>query len=379
VWELICHHTYKWHGLATDLSVYDSHGQIERLNASTDFQENGATPASGAWQIHPNGRVFVPTSAAWKRLVGVRFECTFRLTSIQTHWQMLIHAHKAFKVYASNQYLFAAFRGDPALYPDSQWDIVSTLKNGVQLPGYRLPANKWVRLLFEHDGMTQMRISVDGEAVTSPYGVLSSVPGVGPKGIGIGNSVEDGDMPLPGEIDEVKVWRLDPNRVRKQFIDRPMDQETADCWTRHVHSLRDAFRKHPDCARKLTREIPSALDRWLRMVISQGPETRQRFADVRERYAELWREGRIDGPEMRKLLREWCAWLQMIGIDPCGDDRAQALRQSECWKLIQRELAGVDCDPQALALIGLFASECGCSPSPDVEQKPGAYRRTEAE
>jgi hypothetical protein len=234
-------------------------------------------------------------------------------------------------------------------------------------------------VLFEHDGMTQMRISVDGETVTVPHGVLCGVPGVGPKGIGIGNSVEDGDMPLPGEIDEVKVWRLDPNRVRKQFIERPMDQETADCWTRHVQSLRDALRRHPDCAKRLTRDIQSTLDRWLRTVLSQGPETRQRFADVGERYAELWRAGKIDGPDMRRLLRDWCAWIQLVGIHPCGDDRAQALRRSECWKVIQRELAGVDCDRHASAMLGLFASECGCVPSATADHEPGTQSRAEAE
>ncbi len=60
---------------------------------------------------------------------------------------MLIHAHKAFKVYAMDRYLFAAFRGRPAAYPDSEWDIAGTY-NGVQVPGYRLPVDTVVRLLF---------------------------------------------------------------------------------------------------------------------------------------------------------------------------------------------------------------------------------------
>jgi hypothetical protein len=95
--------------------------------------------------------------------------------------------------------------------------------------------------------------------------------------------------------------------VRKQFLDRPLDAATADCWARHVQSLRDAFRKHPDCAKKLTSEIRAAMDRWLHAIVSQGPETRQRFDDVRDRYAALWRQGKLDGPEMRKLIGAWCA------------------------------------------------------------------------
>jgi len=359
--------------LATDLSLYDSHGQVQSLTAA-DFRPDGSAPGSGAWEIHPNSRVFIPTNPGWRPLVGVRVECTFRQTAIASHRHMLIHAHNAFKVFASDRYLFASFRGRPAAYPDSTWDTFGTYKDGLQFPGYRLTINKWVRLFFEHDGMTQMRLLVDGEAVTWPRGVLSGVPGVGPKGIGIGNSVEDGDQPFPGEIDEIKVWRLDPHRVRKQFLDRPVDKDTADCWARHVRSLRDAFRKHPDCAKKLTAEMRSGMDRWLRNILSQGPETRQRFDDVRARYAELWRQGKLDGPEMKKLLGDWCAWLRLIGVDPCGDDAVHALRQSECWRIIQRELVGVACDPQALALMRLFEEQCGCTDlPPQVEDR--VYRR----
>ena len=46
VWELICHHTYKWHGVAADLSFYESHGVTQGLSSS-DFLQDGAAPGSG--------------------------------------------------------------------------------------------------------------------------------------------------------------------------------------------------------------------------------------------------------------------------------------------------------------------------------------------
>jgi len=360
MWELICHHTYKWQGVATDLSLYDSHGIAENLS-SIDFLADGATPGSGAWRFHLNSRVAVATNPGWRPLVGLRVEATIRMPVLASHRQIVIEAHKSFRLYTMDRYLFGAFHGNPAVYPQQDWDIVSTYKDGLQIPGYRVPLNKWIRVVFEHDGLTQMRLSVDGVAVTSPRGVLSGVPGVGPKGICIGNSVVDGEQPFPGDIDEIKVWRLDPRAVRNQFLGRPIDQATADCWARHVRSLTAAFAKYPDCAKKLTAEMRAALDRWLRVIVAQGPETRQRFDDVREEYAKLWREGKLHGPEMRKLLRDWCAWLRLVGIDPCGDERAQAIKQSECWRMVSKELAGVDCDPQAIALMRLFEQECGCT------------------
>jgi hypothetical protein len=361
VWELVCHHSYKWHGIATDLSHYDSHGVVQGLT-DNDFAPDGATPGSGAWRFRPNSRVAIATNPGWRPLVGLRVECVVRMPVAAGHRQILIEAHQSFRLYTMDRYLFGAFHGNPAVYPQNDWDVISTYKDGLQVPGYRVPLNQWVRLLFEHDGLTQMRLSVDGVPVTSPRGVLSGVPGVGPKGICIGNSVVDGDQPFPGDIDEVKVWRLDPRRYRNQFQDRPLDQATADCWARHVQSLRAALAEYPDCAKKVTAGISAAVDRWLRAIAAQGPETRQRFDDTRAEYAKLWRAGKIDGPEMRKLLRDWCAWLRLVGIDPDGDEQAQSLRQTECWKLVQKKLASVDCDPQVIALMRMFEQECGCSP-----------------
>ncbi len=214
-----------------------------------------------------------------------------------------------------------------------------------------------------------MSLFVDGEAVTSPHGVLSVFRESEQKGICIGNSVEDGDQPFPGEIDEVKVWRLDPNRIRKQFLDRPVDKATADCWARHVQSLHDAFRRHPDCAKKLTAAIRDAMDRWLRAVVS-GPGNARAFRRRAGGDCGSLARGQDRQPEMRKLLADWCAWLRLVGIDPCGDDEFQAFKRSECWKLIQRELKGLDCDPQVPALMRLFVEGCGCSSEPSRATKP---------
>ncbi len=105
------------------------------------------------------------------------------------------------------------------------------------------------------------------------------------------------------------------------------------------------------------------MDRWLRAVVSRRGNARA-FQPACGANAALWRESKIDGPEMRKLLADWCAWLRLVGIDPCGDDEFQAFKRSECWKLIQRELKGLDCDPQVLALMRLFVEGCGCSSEP---------------
>jgi hypothetical protein len=236
VWELICHHTYKWYGQAIDLSSYNSHGVTD-----ASFLPDGATPGSGALRFQPGNSVRVATSRAWRPLVGVRVECLIRCAPQLPApkgggWygraQTLVDADGAFNVTLHGGHLFAGFRGNPAVYPGTAWDGLATYKDGID-PGYRLLPGTWVRVFFEHDGLTQMRLAVDGMNVTFPRGVLSGIPGVGPKGISFGNTLGK-TATFQGDIDEIKIWRLDPARMRRLFLDRPVDQETADCWARFV-------------------------------------------------------------------------------------------------------------------------------------------------
>ena len=365
--ELICHHTYKWYGLATDLSVYDSHGVVNVPSA--DFLPDGATPGSGALHFASASSVKVKTGPAWKPLAGVRVECLARVDADLSHYQTFVDADDTFVVYAHNGYLFVTFRIDPSIPQELESGLLGTYKDGITFPGYRLPVNTWFRLALVHDGLTQMQISVDGEAVTWPKGVVFAVRSVGANGICIGNS-HDGQQPLNGDLDEIKVWRLDPNRIKRAFLNRPIDKATADCWARYVQSMRAAFVKHPDCAWKLIDGIDAALDRWLRAVTAQGPETRQRFDEVRRDYAKSWREGHLAGPKMRTLIDDWCAWLRLVGISPEGDAAFLALKQSECWKIVERELAGIDCDPQAMALVSLLDKACAGGPTRPPRHRP---------
>jgi hypothetical protein len=208
-----------------------------------------------------------------------------------------------------------------------------------------------------------MRLIIDG-VETVQHMVLSGVPGVGPKGISIGNTL-DGQHPWAGDIDEVKVWRLNPRRVRNQFLGRPIDKATADCWARYVDSLRAAFAKYPDCAKKLTAGMRDAVNRSAREIAVQGPETRRRTSELAARYAELWATNDIDGPEMAGVTSDLVTWLRLIGVQPDEDERTKELKSSRCWKLITSELAGLDCDPKITAMIAMFGDADDCKPERD--------------
>lgn len=353
MWELICHQTYKWHGLATDLSHYQSDGAV----TGATFLQDGAATGSGALHFGPGDSVHIENSAAFRSLVGIRVECTLRITTTG-HPKTVIEVDNAFKIFVGGGHVFATFRGKPSVSAGTSWDVLNTYKDGLQFPGYRLPNNTWVRLEFVHDGLTQMQLSVNGMPVTWPRGVLSGIPGSGPRGIRIGNAF-DADEPFGGDIDEIKVWRIDPNEPRRQFVRRPIDRETADCWARYLQSLSAAFDKHPDCAKHLHEGFVAGVEHLRRAIAEQGPETRAKFQEVCDRYAALWRAGRIEGPKMRALLKDWCAWLRLVGISPEGDDDFRALFETDCWRLIQKELKPFDCDARATAFRELLRANCG--------------------
>ena len=70
-----------------------------------------------------------------------------------------------------------------------------------------VPANRWVTLGFHHDGFAKMRLFIDDELVGEAI-VEGGIPPVQGLGVSIGNDVDQDDLQFPGEIDEVRIWRL---------------------------------------------------------------------------------------------------------------------------------------------------------------------------
>ena len=73
----------------------------------------------------------------------------------------------------------------------------------------------------------------------------------GGAGLSIGNALRSGGLSCNGEIDEVKIWRLNPRRIEDEFYARPMDRETAECWRRFRREIEDAFRVTRTAPRQL--------------------------------------------------------------------------------------------------------------------------------
>jgi hypothetical protein len=361
-WELICHHTYA----GTPGVVYDrsplrtSHGTAVNL-ADGDFLADGAVPGSGSVSFRrSDGVIHIPcTTDVWKSIVGIKGEVTLRR---ELATQGFILDSNAFQLFVRSGMLNGWFSSAPTQYAqiNSAWDAVGQ--------PYLVPAGRWITLGFLHDGFGVLELSVDGQTVARKHGVYHAVNAPGSRGVGIGNALAGGAQ-IEGEIDEVKIWRLNPRKMEEEFRDRPMDPATAECWRRFQRELIAALGRHPECAKLLSLAIREAIDGMRRRVQAVGPKAQERLTTLQEKYQELWRKGKVGSPAMAQVFEEIIALLRSAGVDFDSDPRLRDLVNSGCLKRIIAELTPMDCDRQAAKLIRSIAASLGL---PDSDGKTTA-------
>jgi hypothetical protein len=356
LWELICHHTYRGiPGVVVDRSpLAASHGQVFGLDDG-DFLADGVAPGSGSVRFYKqDGRIRVPTEATpWQSIVGIKGEVTLRR---QPSIGFIIDSD-AFQLHVRGNTLdmpVAWFSNYP-----NQYSEISTVFDSVGPQPYRIPAGPWVTLGFMHDGFGTMELFADGQVIARRNGVYGPVKAPGGAGLSIGNALRTGNAFSNGEIDEVKIWRLNPRRVEDEFYARPMDRQTAECWQRFRCQIEEAFQRHPDCAKQMGKLVQEAVDSFIRQADAQGPETQSRLRRAASEYNRLWRGGKVDSPEMVDVFVDLIGWLRIAGIPPEGNAALATMTNSPCWQLILGELTPLDCDRQFMALLRAVADNIG--------------------
>jgi len=352
-WELICHHTYA----GTPGVVYDrsppraSHGMAHGLSDG-DFLTDGATPGTGSIRFHQgNGVVRIPcTAPAWQSIIGIKGEVTLRREQVA---QAFIIDSNAFQLYVRSGALNGWFSSAPAQYAqiNSAWDSIAG-------EPYQVPAGRWVTFGFLHNGFGTLELSADGIVVARKQGAYQPVNAPGGPGVGIGNSLAGGAQ-LEGEIDEVKIWRLNPHKMDEEFLDRAMDLATAECWRRFRRALAEALARHPDCAQQLAVLLRDAIEAIRRSAQKAGADTQDRLAELQAKYQKLWQAGKVGGPQMAQVFEDFMAVLQAAGVDFKTDPRLLDLANSDCLRRILAGLPSLDCDPKAAKLVQSIVARMG--------------------
>lgn len=356
LWELICHHTYHGiPGVVVDLSPSGaSHGRASGLSDG-DFLADGLATGSGAVRFYKqDGRVRVPAETSpWQSIIGVKAEVTLRR---QPSLGFIIDCD-AFQFHIRGNTLdtpVAWFSSYPTQYSE-----ISSAFDPVGPQPYRVPDGQWVTLGFMHDGFGTMELSADGQVVARRTGAYAPVNAPGGAGLSIGNALRTGGAFCNGEIDDVKIWRLNPRRFDDEFYSRPMDNETADCWMRLRREIAEAFRRHPNCAEQIGSALEDAVDSVIRQALAKGPETQSRLRRAAKEYNRLWRAGKVDSPEMADVFIDLIGWLRLAGVALEGNRALAALGDSECLKTILAELTPPDCDREVIALLRAVAETLG--------------------
>lgn len=351
--ELICDQSYTWDGIPADKSPYRNHGRAIKTDGSYD----GVEPGSGVIKFpHPDSRVRIDANHAWKSLTALKIEVVARVDPIARRSSILVAGHGSFQfgilegalearfnnATGSNNYIRAA----DAFSPDHEYHPV--------------PANKWVKLSFHHDGFAKMRLFLDDELVGEAI-IEGSIPPVQNLGVSIGNDVNQDGLQFPGEIDEVRIWRLDPKAMKREFLGRPYTKKAARCWQRQFEEIFDWMRKHPEQSLSLEQQISIEQNSFIRSLFLLPESEQAKLRAVLVAFGDLWFAGKIAGPEMEKVLCDWIALLRALGLDP-GDGPASKALSAALAELKIDTYDVLKCDPKIAAFLELLrkaVENCG--------------------
>jgi hypothetical protein len=336
-WELILHHAYSGvPGVIFDQSPKrSSHGVAVNLGPNA-FHEDGATPGSGAVTFPRDGYIQVPTSPdAWAPLGGIRVEIICRCETVDGGGTLIDGGSFSFAVGGG------FFSGDYAADPGGG------VFNSGGSPGLHgpVPDNEWVTLGFLYDGFAIVDCTVNGSSeLTNPdaYNALNTTTMVV-----IGNN-RAGTNGFTGSIDDIKVWRRNPNYIDDVFINRPVDEDVEKCWVDWVRRLNDVLNADPACANQITTLMGRAILSILRTPPGDAATAAQ-WQAAAQRYAELWSQNRLD--EIVPVLIDLLAWLRSHGLDPAQNADMQALLNSDCLAKLRNAIPPLTCDPKFAGFI----------------------------
>jgi hypothetical protein len=345
VLQLICHHTYDtWGGLPIDRSAYGrSNGTASRVQ----FEADGATPGSGALRFEDGSQVAFAAGDAWQDLGALRVEVVAKLRLLNP-----IPVRPRFLVLGSGSFSLAdhfpaglegTIRGpggtavsvnsQPPFSPDGHSHVT--------------PQEQWSSLAFTYDGFSTMELHIDG-VVVGRRSVNVPVPPVDAGGVSIGAGL-DGHNVLAGRIDEIKIWRRDPEAMRHEFLCRPWDADAIACWMDVFGKIGAAFDRNPREMQAILQDIGRLFDAQLRIAGAAGPSAVTELAGLVQRYTTLWCRGQLDSDAMQTVFRDFIRWWRRhVGGDP-GPGREN---EPVILRALQRLVGPVDfrCDPAMLAM-----------------------------
>lgn len=349
MWELICHHQYRWGTIAADRSKWRSDGYAASV-----------VPLPGEAGLRfptQQSRVVIPRKDgdAWGSMRAIRVE----IVASRPRGAGAGRLGGGGTLIDADQSFFVGFDGLHEI-------IIQMLGQTVSFRFDDLPAGNWVTISFSHDGVNQLHYGWsyslasglgEGMGTGTPFYVPGQVPPVGPEGVLIGNRIGAPTGYLNGNIQSVKIWRLDPQTMIKTFLARPFTPSQLDCWVQFKKKLDEAAAQDPECAAWLDRTLSQIRGDFLQRLSQKSPEKVAEFRAMCKAYQELWAAGKVGSPEMKALVARLRDWLKSEHLFAADDPDLQGTLSNPCIKNFTAAVGGLECDPQTQALLNAIMGD----------------------
>jgi hypothetical protein len=351
MFTLILHHPYRRVAEAIDISGADNHG----LTRDVGLEADGQSPGSGALRFDAaSSRAWVPTRPMFSRFHALKIEAVVRVQSLGVR-RNIVEGHNsfAFFIHPDGSLLGTALTrvtpGGPL-----GWFGADSVQRPSGTPA-TVPTNTWVKLTYIHDGFAAIRLFINDTLVSVNNTLHSPIRPVGSLGLHIGNWPNADSYTFHGDIDDVRIWKWEPDAAYYNFFCR----KTCGCWAHLFRGIGKAASgpEGHERLRSLLQCLGGVQTEIIRAVRRQDEGTLKAIEKLSRRYRELWCRGSIDGAEMRRVLEEWMRLLEHI----LGERLPGALRQMvacvDRHGLLGVQTCGVDlktCDPAFAGFIQML-------------------------
>jgi hypothetical protein len=375
--KLILHHEYSTgDGVAVDTSEHGNHG----VRAHTTFLAAGHEPYSGALQFNGvSSRVTVRHNPTIKDLGSLKVEAWINPKLVDKR-RNIIEGDDSFAVYltpSAGDTTRGILHGD---FRDKGGTWIPLSSEPPFSPGgktFTVPRNTWSKITYFHDGIASAVLLINDTIVAERYDLKSPVGSVGARDLIVGSWTIDDRYSFLGSIDEIKVWKYDPDELEKEFFCRFRDPKVLRClnrgyerWlsnlsARKVHQIKQYIR----CQNSIVEDV-------IRTVFSHGRQAKETWERFHKHYLELWCRNKMTGTEMKELMEEWAGWLcKLVGPDTIQKWISQVKScQAEYHSDTDPELLKIwkKCDPDFVSYIDLFvAAWSRCIKADDTKGGPG--------
>lgn len=369
MYQLILHHIYRNGPFAIDISGAESHGLV----TAASYSHAGAKPDSGALVFKsPHSRVRVPLgpTGLFQRLFALKIEVTVRIDALGQR-RNLVEGDDSFAFFVDpDGHLWGAYNGPQYAGGPKIWQGANSRDDAPDGgEPQKVPVNRWVTLRYEHDGFASIRLFVDGALVAANYKLRSGVPPVVNTGVSIGNWTLSDAYTFDGAIDEVKIWRWDPDDGMGHFLARPLDKCTAPCWKEQLDWLAARLRDPNDGPRLASamRCLGAAQNEMVRLVRSKGEDAIRINAKLSAEYRKLWMQQPLDSQAMRHWQKRWFEWLVATVGEAAWKDYVERVQRCLIASEVLNRLPKLGCDQGFVGYLLGFGEATG---NP-IDARPG--------